>query len=306
MKKAMMFFILAALLSGCANNAKEENPVTSSAATTTVTTTTAATSSTAVTTTKAVQTTPSVTTQNRYTTTAEASKAAVSAVSASPEITTANSATTQNRQTYVVYETEYAELEQPEQTTQTDQIMITTTTTAATTTTAPSVTAPATASATHPTVEWSENMAVWCKLCEGRQLTGSEQNVIRWEIQDYALTTFNGRQDIHVSFGTDEFDISFEQPLELVVRKEMVCMENAHMDAYCDPNRKGMIDYASTDEEIYAIVSETRSQCLHIIDYGLFNRYEIFTINNALKYASHVEFNIGFDEDMTLWFLTQD
>ena len=67
-----------------------------------------------------------------------------------------------------------------------------------------------------------------------------------------------------------------------------------------------MIDYASTDEEIYAIVSETRSQCLHIIDYGLFNRYEIFTINNALKYASHVEFNIGFDEDMTLWFLTQD
>lgn len=73
-----------------------------------------------------------------------------------------------------------------------------------------------------------------------------------------------------------------------------------------DPNRKGMIDYASSEKEIYAIVSETRSQCLHIIDYGLFNRCEIFTINNALKYASHVEFNIGFDEDMTLWFLTQD
>ena len=229
MKRAIMILILAVLLSSCANNVKKEMPVTSFATTT-------ATSSTATTTTKAVQTTPSVTTQNRYTTTAEASKTAVSAVSVSPETTTAENMTTQNRQTYVVYETAFIEVEQPEQTTQTEQVTTTSTTTAATTTTAPSVFAPATTSATHPTVEWSENMAVWRKLCEGRQLTETEQNIIRTEIQDYALTTFNGRQDIHVSFGTDEFDISFESPLELVVRNEMVGMENAHMDAYCDPN----------------------------------------------------------------------
>ena len=270
MRKAMMIMILAAMISGCANNVKEEKQVTSSATTTTATTT------------KAVQTTAPLTTQSRYTTTAEASKTAVSAVSVMPETTTAKSITTQNRHTYVVYETEYAEVEQPEQTAQTEQIAMTTTT-AATTTTSPSVTASATTSGTHTTVEWNENMAVWRKLCEGRQLTESEQNVIRSEIQDYALTIFNGRQNIHVCFGTDEFDISFESPLELVVRNKMVGMENAHMDAYVDPNRKAMIDYASSEKEIYTIVTDTRNQCLHLIDYGLFNRWEIFTINNALR-----------------------
>ena len=65
-------------------------------------------------------------------------------------------------------------------------------------------------------------------------------------------------------------------------------------------------DYASSEDEICSIVCETREKCLHVIDYGLFNRWEIFTINNSLKYASDIKFNVGFDEDMTIWFLTQD
>ena len=149
-------------------------------------------------------------------------------------------------------------------------------------------------------------MKVWRKLCEGKTLTGSEQDLIRSEILDYAVSSFNGKKDIHVSFGIDSYDISYEKPLNLKANKKMTSMFNAHMDAYADPNRKALIDYAQSENEIYEIVSETRKRCLHVIDYGLFNRWEIFTINNDLKYASDIDFGIGFDEDMAIWFLTQD
>lgn len=134
----------------------------------------------------------------------------------------------------------------------------------------------------------------------------AEQDVIMAEILDYAMQNFNGKKDIHVKFGNDEYDISYEKPLNMTINYGMTSMANAHMDAYVDANRKGMIDYASDENEIYDLVSETREKCLHIIDYGLFNRWEIFSINNSLKYSSDIEFNVGFDEDMAIWFLTQD
>jgi hypothetical protein len=92
----------------------------------------------------------------------------------------------------------------------------------------------------------------------------------------------------------------------MTIRYDIKDMSYAHMDAYTDPNRKIMIDYASSESEIYDIVSNTRERCLHVIDHGLFNRWEIFGINNDLKYASDIEFNVGFDEDMAIWFLTED
>lgn len=149
-------------------------------------------------------------------------------------------------------------------------------------------------------------MKVWRKLCEGKKLTGSEQDIIRSEILDYAVSSFNGKKDIHVSFGIDSYDISYEKPLNLKANKKMTSMSNAHMDAYADPNCKGLIDYAKSEKEIYDIVSDTRQCCLQVIDRGLFNRWELFTINNDLKYASDIDFGIGFDEDMAIWFLTQD
>ena len=130
--------------------------------------------------------------------------------------------------------------------------------------------------------------------------------MIRSEILDYAVSTFNGKKDIHVSFGIDSYDISYEKPLNLTVNYGMTGMKNAHYDAYTDPNSKWLIDYASSEKEIYDIVSDTRQSCLHVIDYGLFGRWEIMSMNGSLKYASDIEFNVGFDDDMTIWFLTQD
>ena len=77
------------------------------------------------------------------------------------------------------------------------------------------------------------------------------------------------------------------------------------MDAYVDADSRWLIDYAGNEEEIYSIVSETRTNCLHVIDYGLFNRWEIYSANNALKYAGNIEFNVGFD-GTAIWFLTEN
>lgn len=149
-------------------------------------------------------------------------------------------------------------------------------------------------------------MKVWRKLCEGKKLSGSEQDIIRSEILDYAVSSFNGKKDIHVSFGIDSYDISYEKPLNITINRGMTGMANAHYDAYADPDSKWLIDYASSEQEIYDIVADTRQSCLHLIDHGLFGRWEIMSMNGSLKYASDIEFNVGFDDDMTIWFLTQD
>lgn len=173
-----------------------------------------------------------------------------------------------------------------------------------TTTQKPQTTTPPTTKPPESTVTWSDTMKAWRKLCEGQSLSGDEQNLIRSEILEYAKN-FNGKRDIHVSFGIDEYDISYANPINMTVREDMTDLSYAHMDAYADSDSKWLIDHAENEEEICSIVSETRENCLHVIDYGLFNRWEIYSGNNALKYASDIEFNVGFD-GTAIWFLTED
>ena len=173
-----------------------------------------------------------------------------------------------------------------------------------TTTQKPQTTTPPTTKPPESTVTWSDTMKAWRKLCEGQSLSGDEQNLIRSEILEYAKN-FNGKRDIHVSFGIDEYDISYANPINMTVREDMTDLSYAHMDAYADSDSKWLIDHAENEEEICSIVSETREKCLHVIDYGLFNRWEIYSGNNALKYASDIEFNVGFD-GTAIWFLTED
>lgn len=173
-----------------------------------------------------------------------------------------------------------------------------------TTTQKPQTTTPPTTKPPESTVTWSDTMKAWRKLCEGKSLSDDEQNLIRSEILEYAKS-FNGKRDIHVSFGIDEYDIFYEKPLDLTVRNDMTDLSYAHMDAYADADSRWLIDHAGNEGEIYSIVSETREKCLHVIDYGLFNRWEIYSGNNVLKYASDIEFNVGFD-GTAIWFLTED
>lgn len=199
--------------------------------------------------------------------------------------------TTQQKQTTAKKTT--TALPKPATTTQKPQ-----TTTQQKTTQKPSTTKP------QNTVQWSDTMKAWRKLCEGKSLSGKEQDLIRSEILEYA-ESFNGKKNIHVSFGIDEYDISYEKPLNLIIRNDMTDLSYAHMDAYVDADSRWLIDYAGSEEEIYSIVSNTREDCLHVIDYGLFNRWEIYSINNSLKYASDIELNVGFD-GTAIWFLTED
>ena len=321
MKKAILIILLAALLSGCAGSAKEETESVTTAVslkeTTTAATTLAAENSKETTAASAVTTLETTSRPKVTTTTARTSAAKISSKVTAEKTTTQKtvSQTTSRQsvqqteaQTYIITYDEPA----PETKQTRPEVKVTETTTTTVQTSPPVVTTTTKAETTTTTaaapsgVKWSDSMKVWRKLCEGKKLTGSEQDIIRSEILDYAVSSFNGKKDIHVSFGIDSYDISYEKPLNLKANKKMTSMSNAHMDAYADPNCKGLIDYAKSEKEIYDIVSDTRQCCLHVIDYGLFNRWELFTINNELKYASDIDFGIGFDEDMTIWFLTQD
>ena len=320
MRKAVYICLIALLLSACANNAPTETveapavnqttvqttPISSTTSSakeeksTESSTTTTSTASESKTTSKASRATKAdskkkgsasqtVTSQTEVSLPDKIEPSVTTSVSVSeskPKVTTASSAqkitVTQGTTTTKPKQSSTATTEKPKATTTTA------------TTSAPS------------RIEWSNSMKVWKKLSEGQKLTGSEQDIIRDEILDYALQTFNGKKDIHVSFGIDAYDISYEKPLDLTINREMTSMANAHMDAYVDANRKGLIDYASSEQEIYDIVADTRQSCLHVIDYGLYNRWEILSINGSLKYASDIKFNVGFDEDMALWLLTQD
>ena len=313
MRKAVYICLIALLLSACANNAQTEKvdtPEISAAVTATTTTTVPSASTTTVSaeekeiitssTTIASETTESTSSTERENEAATSqTEVSVSDKTGSSSITSASVSESKPKVTTVSSapkkSVSHTTTEAPIQTT-TEKLKDTTTTAATTTTTA----------AAPSGVKWSDSMKVWRKLCEGKKLTGSEQDLIRSEILDYAVSSFNGKKDIHVSFGIDSYDISYEKPLNLKANKKMTSMSNAHMDAYADPNRKAMIDYAKSENEIFEIVTNTRLKCLHVIDHGLFNRWELFTINNELKYASDIDFGIGFDEDMTIWFLTQD
>ena len=313
MKKAMLIIILSTMLTACGTteNTVKEEPTAVTSAVSQTTTTAAETTSKTEKSSKAVTTTTVTTAKATSTskTTTTTTKAETTASKSTTRKTVSETTTTQQpiqkteTQTYIVYYNEPS----PE-TQQTQPEVRVTEAKPITTTTVQTIPPTTTTTTTAPTsgIEWSDSMKVWRKLCEGKKLSGSEQDIIRNEILDYAVSSFNGKKDVHVSFGIDSNDISYEKPLNLTIDYGMTSMANAHMDAYVDANRKGMIDYASSEDEIYSIVCETREKCLHVIDYGLFNRWEIFTINNSLKYASDIEFNVGFDEEMTIWFLTQD
>ena len=303
MKKAMLILILAAMLTACGNmenTVKEENAETSAVSQSTTTaaeTTSKAGASLETTTTTAVTTSTSKTTTSK----AETSISKSTTKKSVSETTTTRQPIQQTEaQTYIVY------YDEPTPETQQSEEKVTETTTTTVQTFPPNTTTTPKQTAASSGIEWSDSMKVWRKLCEGKKLSGSEQDMIRSEILDYAVSTFNGKKDIHVSFGIDSYDISYEKPLNMTVNYGMTGMENAHFDAYTDPNSKWLIDYASSEKEIYDIVADTRESCLHVIDHGLFGRWEIMNMNGSLKYASYIEFNVGFDEDMTIWFLTQD
>ena len=154
-------------------------------------------------------------------------------------------------------------------------------------------------------VVWSSSMKVWRKLCEGKNLTASEQEMIRSEIASYAAK-FQGKTQIHVSSGNDSFDITYPKPIQMTRKKDMVdWTTNAHFDASVDMDCRGIINYAKSEKQIYDVVAQTRNDALHLMDLGLFNRYQISKINNSLAYASDIKFNVGFDGTY-LWFLTTD
>jgi hypothetical protein len=154
-------------------------------------------------------------------------------------------------------------------------------------------------------VVWSISMKVWRKLCEGKNLTASEQEMIRSEIASYAAK-FQGKTQIHVSFGNDSFDITYPKPIQMTRKKDMVdWTTNAHFDASVDMDCRAIINYAKSEKQIYDVVAQTRNDALHIIDHGLHSRYEISKLNNCLEYANVIQYNIGFDGTY-LWFLTQD
>ena len=316
MKKGLYICLAAVLLSSCANNAQPKKAdttdisaavtVTTTTAVTTASTTTVSaeekniiTSGTTVSTENVSKTTRHSTSTSRSTeavtsqtevsqpdNTEPINTASVSVSESKPEVTTVSSAPKKNVSQTATEAPIQTTTEKPKDTT-----------TAATTTTT---------TAAQSGIKWSDSMKVWRKLCEGKNLTGSEQDIIRSEILDYAVSSFNGKKDIHVSFGIDSYDISYEKPLKLTADRKLTDLSNAHYDSYADADCKGMIGYASSEQEIYDIVCDARQSCMHIIDRGLFNRWEIFSMSSSLKYASDISFNVGFDEDMAIWFLTQD
>ena len=312
MKKAMLILILATMLTACGNmenTVKKEKAETSAVSQSTTTaavtsskteTTTTKTTSETTTTTKAVTTAETTSTSKAITTSSRSETTSKSTTKKTVSESTTTRQPEQLTETYIVY------YDEPAPETQQTEVKVTETTTTTVQTSPPNTTTTPKQTAASSGVEWSESMKVWRKLCEGKKLTENEQDIIRNEILDYAMQTFNGKKDIHVSFGIDSYDISYEKPLNLMINRSMTGMENAHMDAYADANRKAMINYASSEQEIYDIVSDTRQSCLHVIDHGLFGRWEIMSMNGSLKYASDIEFNVGFDDDMTIWFLTQD
>lgn len=316
MKKAIFISILCTvMLSACGNVSESVESVETSAASQTTTTVTAS----AVTSAKEEKDTSETTTTTKKSsqTVSETSKAKTTKKSTVSSSTVNTKASREQNE-----QQSFPQTEQPQENTQvntTQKPAVTTTqqkqTTAKKTTTALSKPATATQkpqtttqkpSTTKPqnTVQWSDTMKAWRKLCEGKSLSGKEQNLIRSEILEYA-EGFNGKKNIHVSFGIDEYDISYENPLNLIIRNDMTDLSYAHMDAYTDADSRWLIDYAGNEEEIYSIVSETREDCLHVIDYGLFNRWEIYSGNDMLKYASDIEFNVGFD-GTAIWFLTEN
>ena len=291
MSKKIAILLLAFMLTACSNanssDSKAETEAVSETTTTTVTTTD-----------DSEQTT--TTTQITVTSAKEKeSETTTSKVTSGSQSTTADSTMLTTTTTTKASQTTTVSSKAPASSVQKQQPKPANTTTTTTTTKAAPKTQP------QNNVVWSSSMKVWRKLCEGKNLTASEQEMIRSEIASYAAK-FQGKTQIHVSFGNDSFDISYPKPIQMTRKKDMVdWTTNAHFDASVDMDCRGIINYAKSEKQIYDVVAQTRNDALHLIDHGLHSRYEISKLNNCLEYANVIQYNVGFDGTY-LWFLTQD
>ena len=291
MSKKIAILLLAFMLTACSNASTSDSQAETEAVSETTTTT--------VTTTDDSEQPTTTTTQITVTSAKEKeSETTTSKVTSESQSTTADSTMSTTTTTTKASQTTTGSSKTPASSVQKQQPKPANTTTTTTTTAAVKP---------HPqsNVVWSSSMKVWRKLCECKNLTASEQEMIRSEIASYA-SKFQGKTQIHVSFGNDSFDITYPKPIQMTRKKDMVdWTTNAHFDASVDMDCRGIINYAKSEKQIYDVVSQTRNDALHLIDHGLHSRYEISKLNNCLEYANVIQYNIGFDGTY-LWFLTQD
>ena len=149
-------------------------------------------------------------------------------------------------------------------------------------------------------------MLAWRHISERKNITKAEQELIRNDILNYGLKKFNGKTKIHCHVGNDHFDIAYLKPIKMTVQRELTdWTQHAHLDASVDTDSLALINYAKSEQEIYDIVTWTRSDSLRLIDFGLYSRYELSTMYGDLEYASDIHFNVGFDGTY-IWFLNED
>ena len=273
MSKKIAILLLAFMLTSCSNASKSDSQAETEAVSETTTTT--------VTTTDDSGQTTTTTTQITVTSAKEKeSETTTSKVTSGSQSTTADSTMSTTTTTTKASQTTTGSSKTPASSVQKQQPKPAKTTTTTTTTKAVPKTQP------QNNVVWSSSMKVWRKLCEGKNLTASEQEMIRSEIASYAAK-FQGKTQIHVSFGNDSFDISYPKPIQMTRKKDMVdWTTNAHFDASVDMDCRAIINYAKSEKQIYDVVAQTRNDALHIIDHGLHSRYEMFKSWGSLNYAN--------------------
>lgn len=318
MKRAMVISILCTVMLSACGNAAETAERAVSVETSAMSQTTPTVTASAVTSAKEEKDT------NETTTTTRKSLQTVSETSASMETIKAKTTTKSTQPPQEQTEPQsYPQTEQPQENTQvntTQKPAVTTTqqkqTTAKKTTTAPSKPATATQkpqtttqkpSTTKPqnTVQWSDTMKAWRKLCEGKSINGAEWELVRKDIVSYGMQKFNGKTTVELNCGIDLYTRTFQSPLNLTENTSLRGLSHAHLDAYADADSRWLIDYAGNEEEIYRIVEQSRADCLTVVDSGLESWYEFCEVNDCLEYASNLAFNVELDVT-AIWFLAED
>ena len=283
MRKAFVIAIAALLLTACSGMAEKEKTHTVSTETTT--------------------TTSQSTTTTTLHTTSTTQAAASCLCSAKVESTTTTQTTTQPSTTIEKQTATTTTTTQTSSTTTSKAVQTTVATKAATTS---SKAVQTSAASTSKKVVWSDLMLAWRHISERKNITQAEQELIRNDILNYGLKKFNGKTKIHCHVGNDHFDIAYLKPIKMTVQRELTdWTQHAHLDASVDTDSLALINYAKSEQEIYDIVSWTRSDSLRLIDFGLHSRYELSVMNGGLKYASDIHFNVGFDGTY-IWFLNED
>ena len=301
MKRAMVISILyAVMLTACGNVSESAESAETSAVSQTATTVTGS----AVTSAKEEKDTSETTTTTKKSsqTVSETSKAKTTTKSAISSSTVNTKAPQEQNELQ-----SYPQTEQPQENTQvntTQKPAVTTTqqkqTTAKQTATAPPKPAATTQkpqttpqpttttkkpSTTKPqeTVQWSDTMKAWRKLCEGKSINGAEWELVREDIVSYGMQKFNGKTTVELNCGIDLYTRTFQSPLNLTENTSLKGLSHAHLDAYADADSRWLIDYAGNEEEVYRIVEQSRADCLTVIDIGLESWYEFCEVNDCLK-----------------------